>query len=194
PEYTRRSPSGSTDGPSRARTGDLLHAMQALSQLSYGPVVRQSSGEFVVLGPVDQALLVVQRRRQTQLYRAPVHGETAWKQVAGIKIGAVNRDRVDLVFLVAASDESVRPTPTALAMDCQHVASTNGPLALNTQEPVVQIEYQVIDSILSWSRDDHAEDQCRLRDRGLGDRTFLVRCHLATLAQPPDARSPNGQR
>ena len=26
-----------TNGASRARTGDLLHAMQALSQLSYGP-------------------------------------------------------------------------------------------------------------------------------------------------------------
>jgi hypothetical protein len=30
------------DGASRARTGDLLHAMQALSQLSYGPKGRPS--------------------------------------------------------------------------------------------------------------------------------------------------------
>jgi hypothetical protein len=28
---------GSPNGASRARTGDLLHAMQALSQLSYSP-------------------------------------------------------------------------------------------------------------------------------------------------------------
>ncbi len=31
------------DGASRARTGDLLHAMQALSQLSYGPWVERES-------------------------------------------------------------------------------------------------------------------------------------------------------
>ena len=30
-------------GASRDRTGDLLHAMQALSQLSYGPVQRRRS-------------------------------------------------------------------------------------------------------------------------------------------------------
>ena len=40
------------DGASRARTGDLLHAMQALSQLSYGPGLAQCSVELVLDGPV----------------------------------------------------------------------------------------------------------------------------------------------
>ncbi len=40
---TRGSTSASNDGASRDRTGDLLHAMQALSQLSYGPLLRSKS-------------------------------------------------------------------------------------------------------------------------------------------------------
>src|SRR5512144_2803042 len=39
-------------GARRDRTADLLHAMQALSQLSYGPVNRDA--QFTVLKPVCQ--------------------------------------------------------------------------------------------------------------------------------------------
>ena len=34
------SPSYWSGGPNRTRTGDLMHAMQALYQLSYGPVLK----------------------------------------------------------------------------------------------------------------------------------------------------------
>ncbi len=37
-EQTRQSVLVFSGGASRDRTGDLLHAMQALSQLSYGPI------------------------------------------------------------------------------------------------------------------------------------------------------------
>ena len=46
---------GLSDGPSRARTGDLLAASQTLSQLSYGPLVTsaQSSGELETARDAD---------------------------------------------------------------------------------------------------------------------------------------------
>lgn len=68
-ESRSRLAAASSGGPSRDRTGDLRHAMAALSQLSYGPkVLRQFSRQVVVLGPSDAFCLVVLRRRQPELY------------------------------------------------------------------------------------------------------------------------------
>ena len=49
-------------GASRDRTGDLLHAMQALSQLSYGPTrwkKGQKSFSLTNQGPVAEALTLL---------------------------------------------------------------------------------------------------------------------------------------
>jgi hypothetical protein len=54
-------------GASRARTGDLVHAMHALSQLSYGPRASKCSVERKIVSPVDAGALVVERTRETQL-------------------------------------------------------------------------------------------------------------------------------
>ena len=58
-------------GASRDRTGDLCHAMAALSQLSYGPARAKCSGEFEVFRPVEASLLIVPRRGKTKLDCAP---------------------------------------------------------------------------------------------------------------------------
>jgi hypothetical protein len=46
-------------GASRARTGDLQRATLALSQLSYGPVAAQCSGELELPSPMNSESLVV---------------------------------------------------------------------------------------------------------------------------------------
>src|SRR5678816_3075638 len=52
--------SGFAGGGNRDRTGDLLHAMQALSQLSYTPTQgRELYHRDVAHGPVLRALIVV---------------------------------------------------------------------------------------------------------------------------------------
>lgn len=44
---------GKVGGASRDRTGDLLHAMQALSQLSYGPTRREERNHSHALHPAQ---------------------------------------------------------------------------------------------------------------------------------------------
>jgi hypothetical protein len=47
-------------GASRDRTGDLLHAMQALSQLSYGPMLHKAR-YFTVRGLQGQAVAATKK-------------------------------------------------------------------------------------------------------------------------------------
>src|SRR5437879_1116433 len=54
-------------GAGGTRTRGLLAASQSLSQLSYGPELRQCSVELVRLGPVDPDLLVVAGGREPKL-------------------------------------------------------------------------------------------------------------------------------
>src|SRR5213076_1626894 len=84
-KLTRAHWSGLHDGASRARTGDLLRATQALSQLSYGPVrVGQFSRELVIGRPIDLETLVIRCCRQTQLDRlAPDLRE--WEEVTTVE-------------------------------------------------------------------------------------------------------------
>ena len=60
---------GASNGPSRARTDDLLAASQTLSQLSYGPDDSPVSlaAELVTLGEVDLRMLVVARRSEPKV-------------------------------------------------------------------------------------------------------------------------------
>ncbi len=53
-------------GASRDRTGDLLHAMQALSQLSYGPMLHKAR-YFTVQGWQGQAVAVAVADRITKI-------------------------------------------------------------------------------------------------------------------------------
>ena len=85
------------NGASRARTGDLVPARDALSQLSYGPVAAKCSGEFEVLGPVDSPRLIVLGLNETKLNsREPIDSMNRNEETAAELIG-VGRYRVDLI-------------------------------------------------------------------------------------------------
>src|SRR6266542_1918881 len=87
---------GSESGASRARTGDLLDAIQTLSQLSYGPVTLKCNLELEVPGPVDAGPLVVSRRRKTQLNRATVRKARDRQEITAIELQAIRREGIDL--------------------------------------------------------------------------------------------------
>jgi hypothetical protein len=74
------------DGAEGIRTPDLRDAIAPLSQLSYGPVHAKSSGELVLLGPVDAAPLVVTRRREPKRYRRPTLNPLDRHEVAAVEI------------------------------------------------------------------------------------------------------------
>jgi hypothetical protein len=71
--------------------------MAALSQLSYGPLPPQFSGELEVLGPVHARCLIVPRWSQTKLDCASFTEGVERQEVAAIQLGAVDRKRIDLV-------------------------------------------------------------------------------------------------
>jgi hypothetical protein len=71
--------------------------MAALSQLSYGPVAPQCSGELVVLRPVDPVTLVVSSWPEPQRNLRALAEHLQGKEVAPIEFRAVSRERVDLV-------------------------------------------------------------------------------------------------
>src|SRR5829696_5690143 len=77
------------NGASRARTGDLLHAMQALSQLSYSP-------ELVLRGPVYTEPLIVLGWSEPEGYGPSACDERDRKQVDLVERQAVCGERVDL--------------------------------------------------------------------------------------------------
>src|SRR6185437_9772989 len=141
-------------GPSRARTGGLQSATLTLSQLSYGPVGGKSSGEFVVPRPIDQSLLVVARGRQTKLDGTAVHRQREWQQVAGVQVGTVRCDGVNLLCLVSPMDETVAPSTAGATTNDDDVTVAYGPLTLDAHQPRGQIENQVVTCIVERTRHD----------------------------------------
>src|SRR5262249_59873612 len=95
------------------RTPDLLDAIQALSQLSYGPRDAQCSAELVLLRPVDPFLLVVLSRAEAERYRAALREAIEGEEVTTIELGRVPGERVDFALRVPLLHEAVRTaTPT----------------------------------------------------------------------------------
>src|SRR6478609_3293292 len=102
----------SESGPSRARTGDLIPARDALSQLSYGPAeLRQCSSELEIASPANSRVLVVLRRRQPQIDLTLGYELTCRKEETARRIRAVDTERVELAERISAVDHAVRPTP-----------------------------------------------------------------------------------
>src|SRR5260370_31869425 len=84
-------------GASRDRTGDLCHAMAALSQLSYGPAIAKCSGELEVFGPVEASLLIVPRWCKTKLNCAPAAERRDRREIAPIHLRPKRRFRTALL-------------------------------------------------------------------------------------------------
>jgi hypothetical protein len=77
-------------GASGARTRDLVHAMHALSQLSYGP----SKG--VICRKVYRRSLAVLRRREAELERCHANDQLEWDQIIESGCMVVRRDCIYL--------------------------------------------------------------------------------------------------
>src|SRR3954449_9708837 len=121
-------------GASRARTGDIVPARDALSQLSYGPRCSKCSGEFVVLRPVDAKSLVVPRRAETQLDVALIRERVHRQQIAPVEIAAVRGKSVDVFARVVLAKKAIAITPIAIAPHDNHIAAARSPFALDSQQ------------------------------------------------------------
>jgi hypothetical protein len=123
--------------------------MQALSQLSYGPlVVSKCSREIEIVGPVDSSSLVVQAWADAQCDRRALCHPRNRDQEASIEVKAVSGDRIDLLRGVAPANESVSCPPRRLAGHDDCLPTTGRPFALNAQEPPSQIENKVVSTAL----------------------------------------------
>ena len=171
------------------RTPDLLDAIQALSQLSYGPRAAQCSAELVLVCPVDPLLLIVLGRTEPQR-DSPALREVAERQeVATVEVYGIRREGVDLTPAVAALHESARAAPPTDERNNEHVAVSANPLALDANEPPAELEDEVVPETLVYRSGngdaelDRGSDYRCFRDRPLLGR----REHLPMLV----ARSDN---
>ena len=165
------------DGPSRARTDDLRHAMAALSQLSYGPrdQFAQSSGEVEVQCVANTETLIVARRRDPKVKLRTRGNGVKRNEVAAIEIGAVRRKRVDLVGCVEAADHAGSGAVGRVAANHHHVSVERSPFALHANEAVSEGENHVVAPALARGAIHlHSELESRLCDRRLCDGALLI--------------------
>src|SRR5262249_18645541 len=188
---------GSPEGPRRARPAGLRAASATLSQLSYGPVARKSSAEFVVPGPMDPRALIVPCRLEPEEDLCRSREQLGREEIALPGLRAVARDGVDLVTGVDPSSESATRTPVGIRTDDDDLALPRRPLALDAHEPLRQIEEEVVARVVERPRHDYPELDRLVDDRRLGDDALLIRrqcVHVSTLPTAPDERSQTGQR
>jgi transposase len=131
-------------GASRARTGDLLSARQTLSQLSYGPVAAQCSGEFEVLGPVDPPSLIVLGRNKSKLNSRESIDSMNGNQKAAVKLIAVSRNCVDLVARVRPLEHSRSGPATGIAANHKDVAIERRRLTLHSKQTRSNVQDEIV--------------------------------------------------
>jgi hypothetical protein len=150
--------------------------MQALSQLSYGPAdSRQCSPELVITCPRNANYLVVPSRREAQLDGGTPDRQLMRKEVTPIRIRAVRRNRVNLVSLVVAVDQTIPPTPGAPRPDHHDFADTSSPLALDAEQCRSEVQYQVITFVTQRAKHTDTVSHRFERDRHLRQGAFLIR-------------------
>jgi hypothetical protein len=128
--------------------------MAALSQLSYGPKSPKCSREFVIPSPIDQQALVIQRWLEPQVDPDPSIEEIRSQEIARIDVGAVSRDRIDLIPRVTRAQKTVRIASTRQECYDDHVLAPNCPLALDPQEAISEINDQVVPAPFTDRRED----------------------------------------
>src|SRR4051794_13575456 len=128
----------SLSGASRARTGDLVTASHALSQLSYSPV------ECVPLCIGYRELLVVSRRSKSETNLPPATHILDRNQIAATGFVTVDRDRVDLGCVVRPPNVAARGVPTGPGRHDDDAAAELAGLALHAQEALLDLEQQVL--------------------------------------------------
>jgi hypothetical protein len=157
-----------------------MPARHALSQLSYGPLVpSQCSREVEIVSPVDPFSLVVAGWGESKADLLEAFGVSDGDEETSIELEAVERERIDFLPCVQAPDESVSVPSASTAPGDHYVAIPGRPLALHTQEAIVEIEDHVVASTLS-NRPIHVDSELRggQLNGQLGDCAFLIRCHI----------------
>jgi hypothetical protein len=169
---------GLRSGASRARTGDLLRATQALSQLSYSP-------KGVIVRPVYRRPLCILGWGDTKVKGRAAGDLRRGKEKHAIESLAIGSHCVDLVSAVLASHRAAARESAAGEIDANHRSLETGPFALDPEDPVAQIKRHVVAAMLSNGLEDIDAELDRLqRDRGLGDVSLAVgRQHLPILAR-----------
>ena len=81
--------------------------MQALSQLSYGPLLpSQCSGQLIPPGPTDIPPLAVPGLSNSQLERATRRHLIEWDEKATTQLWAINPEDIDLASHVSTPHKS----------------------------------------------------------------------------------------
>jgi hypothetical protein len=163
-------------GASRARTGDLLDAIQTLSQLSYGPLVLpQCSRELVVLRPRNAESLVVFRGRKAQVQLPSGAERVEQNVVAALIIRAVRSSASISSGGIDAPPQAFSCATVRIRAHQDHVTDASRPLALHPDELIAEKEDHVEPSALSdGSIDLDPELGCSMCDGRLRDRTFFL--------------------
>jgi hypothetical protein len=156
-----------------------MPARHALSQLSYGPLKpSQCSREIEVLSPVNPLLLIVSRRSETKSNFLHSFRMSNRHEETPVKFQGVEREGIDLISRVKPADQTMAVATSSAAAPNQNVAVPGCPFALNTNQPRVEIEDEVVPSSFSRGPKDLYSKQCCLqRDGHLGNRSLLIRCH-----------------
>jgi hypothetical protein len=174
---------GFRSGASRARTGDLVSATHALSQLSYGP-----KGIFV--RPVYRRSLCIPGRRNSEMEGRPAGYLLCWQKVNPIQRLAISRDGVDFFGGVLAADRSSTRQSVPNEIDADDSPLHASPFALHAENPITEIEGEVVSNMLADGLEDLDPELRRLQgNRHLGDVALVVGIqHPAIL---PGASSPS---
>jgi len=95
---------------------------------------------------------------------------------AAINVRTIGGERIDLGSRVSPVYKTRSSSPRRVATDCHYVVSQVHPFALHTNKAATSFEDHVVTATLR-DRPVYANPklECGMRDRELGDSTFLIR-------------------
>jgi hypothetical protein len=124
---------------------------------------------------MDAQLLVVPSSRQPEMNHCAVPAEKLWRdKVSARELRAVSSDEIDLFLSVRPLQHPVRPTATRTTADDNNVSSPNRGLALNTHEPGVEIENQIVALVPERLGDADTKSNGRISDRQFSKSPSLL--------------------
>jgi hypothetical protein len=112
------------------------------------------SREVEVVSPIDAPLLIVSTRGKAQSDRRPVPDKRNGNQKASIEFEVVGGNAIHLLRRVAAPDEALSTSSSALATDYEDASSPGSPFALNSYKFVTRREDHVeAHALRNWTVD-----------------------------------------